>query len=480
MQLILADILRIEDSTEIPRICCPDTGIPLWSTIRISFLETILRDLFYEMPIPNGHSQRLGARLRQATMISRSFFYNSLRYHSLDQEYPTMVMATGARLIEHGGRYFNCLSDYFVSSEPNTTFVLEDLFNWKWPFPRHYEKMLLHTPLRVSGALMGRLRSNHYIEPARVLVDLVCRRAKDMIGWNIDDVRRRWLEKKCANNSASLLPRYRRYQSIFERMGTRLIIKEESCYGGADNASAILAAKNLGIVTAEYQHGSVSSGHIAYNFAPSILSAQSYLQTLPTYFLAYGSWWGRQINAPVDVIVIGNPHRAETLKFSADDIHSQRQILVLGDGIDTKRYLDLCQRLVLSLEGIAQVVFRPHPLERASVWAKYTGGFIGETRIDTNQDIYASFRMARAVVSEVSTGLFEAIGLVPKVFIWNTLKANFSFPMHPFQSFSDANELAGLILDESAGRVSNQQIEEIWASDWQRNYLNFIKQVVPK
>lgn len=34
------------------------------------------------------------------------------------------------------------------------------------------------------------------------------------------------------------------------------------------------------------------------------------------------------------------------------------------------------------------------------------------------------------------------------------------------------------ILDESAGRVSAQQMESIWAPNWQRNYLDFIEMAV--
>jgi hypothetical protein len=70
--------------------------------------------------------------------------------------------------------------------------------------------------------------------------------------------------------------------------------------------------------------------------------------------------------------------------------------------------------------------------------------------------------------------LFEAIGLVPKVFIWDTPKARFSYPVHPFQGFEDASELAMLVLDDNAGLVSTQQMESIWASNWRSNYLNFI------
>lgn len=477
----LNDILRIEDTVEIPGICCPDTGIPLWTTIRTPFLRMILGDMLYGIPlVGGGDAPRLGSRLRQLATISRSFVHNAFQFQTLDQQYPIMVMATGARVVEREGHYFNSLSDHFVVAAPNRTFSIEDLFGWKWPFPRHHNNVLLHTPIRVEGMLRGRLRVGSYREPARLLVDLVSQRAKDLLGWDIGEVRHQWLEKICANGAASFLPRYRTYQSLFKKMGARLLIKEEACYGGADNAAAILAGRHLGMVTAEYQHGAVSSGHDAYNYASAVSNNHGYQQILPAYLLTYGSWWGEQINAPVRKIAIGNPHRNETIGVSSSVRAHGSHILILGDGIETNLYLQLCECLDAALGSTVEVVFRPHPLERVNIWAQHPNGFVGNVRIDAHQDIYSSFQEAGAVVSEVSTGLFEAIGLVPKVFIWNTPKARFSLPLHPFQGFSDANELARLLLDESAGRVSAQQIDSIWAPDWQRNYIDFIEQVVPQ
>jgi hypothetical protein len=387
-------------------------------------------------------------------------------------------MATGARLVEREGRYFNNLSDYFVSSGSSRTFAVEDLFDWKWPFPRHHNNVLLHTPLRVEGALMGRLRAARYRESASTLVDLLSQRAKDQLGWDIGEARHQWIKRLCAHGAASLLPRYQRYQSIFKKMGARLLIKEEACYGGADNAAAILAARHLGMVTAEYQHGSVSSGHDAYNFAPAVAASVAYRATLPDYFLAYGAWWGEQINAPVQKLAIGNPHRTQTLGASFATIAHGRKILILGEGVETSLYLAFCDSLAAALGDSHEVVFRPHPLERASVWAKYPEGFVGKVRVDIHQDIYSSFQEASAVVGELSTGLFEAIGLVSKIFIWNTPKSRFAFPVHPFQSFSDVNELAQLVVDEDAGRVSAQNMTSIWAPNWQRNYLDFIEKAI--
>lgn len=475
----LQDILRTEDSDEIAAICCPETGIPLWTTIRSLFIRLIIGDLLYTTPVVSGVGVvGAGSRLRQMSMISRAFAHNGVGLHALDRQYPIALMATGARLLERDGKFFNVLSDYFVSAAPAHTFVIEDLFGSQWPFPRHYTNVMIHTPFRVEGVLKGQFRLNRYREPALALVELISQRAKDELGWDIGKERRHWVEKLCIKGSASLLPRYRSYHSIFRRMGARLLIKEEACYGGADNAAAILAAKHLGMVTSEYQHGAVSAGHDAYNFGPSILNAFAFQQILPDYFLTYGSWWGDQINAPVKSVSIGNPHRTEALNASSSFLAHGQKILILGDGIDTAVYLDLCESLSAFLMGKVEVMFRPHPLERARVWAKYPDGFVGKVRVDAHPDMYSSFRESGAVVSEVSTGLFEAIGIVPKVFIWDTPKARFSFPVHPFQGFSNASELAQLVLDENAGRVSTQQVESIWAPNWKRNYLKFIEKAV--
>ena len=480
-EITLSDLLRIEDSEKILEICCPDTGIPLWSTIRLPFLRLIMGDLLYATPIVNrGAALHSGSRLRQMAMVSRSFAHNAVRLKALNQQYPVVLMATGARLIERDGCYFNCLSDHFVAVASKRTLVIEDLFGWKWPFPRHQNNVLLQTPLRVGGVLMGRLRARLYRESAHAFVNLASSRSLDLLGCKMDERRREWLTKICMNGAASLLPRYRGYQTIFQKAGARLLIKEEGCYGGPDNASAILAAKHLGMVTAEYQHGAVSSGHTAYNFAPAVSGSHAYRQTLPDFFLTYGSWWGEQVNAPVKKIAIGNPHLAETLGVATALQPQAGRILVLGDGIETSLYLGLCERLVALLCNTHEVVFRPHPLERSSVWTKYPDGLLGKVRIDTHQDIYSSLRESGAVVSEVSTGMFEAVGLTPKVFIWDTPKSRFSIPEHPFQRFSNADELAHLVRDESAGRVSVQQLEKVWAPNWQRNYLEFIEQMVPQ
>lgn len=477
--ILLENILQIEDTNELMSICCPDTGIPMWVTVRHALLSFALGDYLYKSSVVNmGGRISSGSKFKALSVISKSCAYNFYKAPDYNKNYPILIMSTGARLLIKEGKYFNSLCDHFVQSKPDYTYTIEDLFGWSWPFPREYKQMLIHTPLRVEGELKGRIRASRYRESARALVDLVNQRAKNLLDWNIGEDRCKWLENRCAIGSASLLPRYQKFLKIFKKMGARLLIKEEACYGGADNAAAILAARHLGIITAEYQHGAISSGHLAYNFARTVSANQDYRKILPDYFFVYGSWWGGQINAPVQKITIGNPHRSEILAVDGSKNTEIRRILILGDGLETAVYLALCEKLSVALGSTSKVVFRPHPLERSKVLADYPKGSVGNILVDSNQDIYSSFQEASAVVSEVSTGLFEAIGLVPKVFIWDTPKARFSYPAHPFQRFSDVSELARLILDESAGFVNSQQIDSIWAPNWKSNYLEFIEKVI--
>lgn len=472
----LRQVLSIEDTDGLDGFVCPETGVPLWALIRNVFMNLILSDKLYGAPIvtEDGENGALGgaSRSQKARLIARAFLHNAVTAKARS---PIVLMASGARLMQQDGHYFNCLGEYFVSVAPGDTLLIEEMFRWRWPFPRRHGKIMLHTPLRVIGALGGKLNAGACRDESAALVDLACRRARDLLGFEASGRQRDWLARLCSSGAGSLRARTAAYRSILGRSGAKVLIKEEACYGGPDNVSAMIAARQLGIVTAEYQHGSVSAGHSAYNFGASILASAAYRKTLPDHFLSYGEWWSNQINAPVSQLAVGSPHRASVLGGAAAPCAEPR-ILVLGDGIDTKVYLALAADLAAQLGGAYEVVFRPHPLERAAVFAAHPDDRIGAVTLDRNQDIYQSFQTCGAVVSEVSTGLFEAVGLVRSVFIWDTSKSRFAFPSHPFFRFQTVGELASAI-QTGKGAISAEQNDQIWSPDWQRRYADFLETV---
>jgi hypothetical protein len=151
---------------------------------------------------------------------------------------------------------------------------------------------------------------------------------------------------------------------------------------------------------------------------------------------------------------------------------AKTDILILGDGVETALYLELVRSLVPLAKRLSlRLVFRPHPLERRFfAAAPQEGGFV----LDTNPDVYASFERASVVISEVSTGLFEAVGLAGRVLMWETAKARFSFPHHFFEAFAEPEELEQILSQPARAGLSDETVDRTWAPGWKSNYERFV------
>lgn len=475
--IILSDILGLEDDLELLDVRCEQTGIPLWVTVRFEFLRSIIVDRLYGSPmaaVPVPRLARLSGTMGKVLKLTRSMVHNRHWMLTHREQFPVMVVSSGARLTERQGRYFNCLSDYFISAYQQYTVGLESLFDWHWPFPRHQRNTLVHTPLLVLDARRSAGNAPQHRKDAERVIEIAIARASRHLGWRPSAEARESLIDRCAAESASLPVRYEAYLRLLRKMGTRLLIAEGACYGGAANAAMIMAARELGIASAEYQHGQISSGHDGYNFAPAVRQHRAYRNTLPDTLLTYGSWWSEQVNAPVAKVAIGHPHRTETLRSGKP--HARRKsLLVLGEAFDTQMYLDMCEQLARTCTDY-EVIFRPHPLERAIV--RGLGNRSPSVRVDLNDDIYDSFRETEVLLGEVSTALFEAVGVVPRIFVWDTPKSRFHVPSHPFARVADVSRLPEVLSDPDSGRVGAHEADAVWAPGWQANYLRFLEEVL--
>jgi CDP-glycerol glycerophosphotransferase (TagB/SpsB family) len=156
------------------------------------------------------------------------------------------------------------------------------------------------------------------------------------------------------------------------------------------------------------------------------------------------------------------------------NVSEKTDILLLSDGIEFCVYLKLANDLTNLIDDRYRIVLRPHPLERKRVYSKYPSGNVDKVVIDQNRDIYQSLSTAYAVTGEVSTALFEAVGLVKYIFLWETPKAVFSCPSHPFTGFLNAKDFVSKIDDYESGQAYVAQ-EEVWSQDWVSNYRSYIE-----
>lgn len=466
-QLRMSDVLDVEDSAEVFASTCPRTGIPLWALIRTQFLRQILSSLIYN-GTPFGWSSASIPRATIARTLLRSSAHNVLRA-GLRGDICFMTSSLG--LIERGGQYFDRLGGYFVDCAPAQSFVWEDQYEWRWRSARAFDRVIYHAPLQVTGAVIGRLKVTSAMRRAsRELVNAVARRTSSALGLVIEESALASLTSSLARRLAATPFLFDAYVCQLRRRGVRLLFKEDACY--SSSAIVLAAAHAEGIQTAEFQHGALSSAHDAYNMAPAVAAHAVFRETLPRYFLGYGEWWNRQINAPIRKLAMGNPHRDQTMTGRNPLGRVGNVLLVLGDGIETNRYISFIRSIAPAARSRGlRPVFRPHPMERQRLAGTASPA---EFEIDKNSDIYDAFDNAAIVVSEISTGLFEAIGLVDHIVIWNTPKATFNFPEHPFQAIDSADDLCELLRTGGLCKINQEDVEGIWAPSWRENYLNFL------
>lgn len=479
-ELRIGDILYVEDDPKIVSVCASEGNIPIWTQIRVAFLRLILSDMLYGNQV-TGRSSASVPKARALTTMARAIVHNLVHTRLDSFAAPICIMGDGVANQWIDGRWVNRLTAPFSNAFPEKTLVIEDHFEWRWPFPRAHSRVLFHAPTQAVNTLLGKWQVKaHHRETATQIVDLAAARAREHLGWELSASRRASFVETLARKTAAMPTQYRNYRRMLERLQPRLLMVGAACYGPA--APMIGAARDLGIVTAEYQHGAISAGHDAYNFAPAVLASAAYRRTLPDFFLGYGKWWCEQINAPLTKMAVGNPQRGRHQLAQHSATRERNLLLIISDGIDFDVYLKLAKDICPAAQASGMsVIIRPHPLERSKVTpmaAELSSCGIG---IDVAPDLYSTLARARMVVSEVSTVLFEAIGIADDIFVWDTPKARFTFPNHPFREFSNADELSTIIERGNASEINNifeqgASVDDIWQPHWKTNYAAFISQ----
>lgn len=467
----LHDLLVIEDDAAILGFRCPDTGYLTWPLLRNQFLRALISQLYYGdaalvAPPPAG-------RHRRALVALPKTLWRNARQWS-DMRSDILIMASGAGHFPRQGRSFNRITDYFAGQRMAQTRTIEGLMDWQVPARTWNTRTSYYLPWQGAMLLRARLnRKPRHAAHARELVAFVNARAVDRLGVRLSAAQLGVLVERVAAKLSQLPAMAGTYRSLFDRVRPRLLLLEQACY--SDHGVFNQVAREAGVRVAEPQHGMITGGHDAYNYAPTVRDSEAFRACLPHDLLTYGPWWGAQADAPVRKRSIGHPHYIEQTRV-LDHGQEKTDILLLSDGFEFGKYLDLGRDLHARLGSRFRVVVRPHPIERVQVRATH-GTSAGGVFIDQQPDIYASFASAFAVAGEVSTGLFEAVGLARHVVLWATPKGRFSFPSHPFLECETSEALADLLLTR---RPDDEGLDmaEIWATDWQGNYDRYLEEVL--
>ena len=473
--LTLADILEIENTPEILQFTCPGTDDLLWHSIRTLVLRMVIDQEVFGKPTQvtqePGVSQ---SRIQKAKCVLDGLLYHVRLFN---RRADILFFNSGITNILRNGRYFNRVSDYFALCYPESTLMIEEPHEWHHLRPRANPNVVYHIPFRMLVLLGAKSSPRRNINVATLnLLNYVRERVKDVTGFQLSQSQLAFLQRMVGQYCASLNAQRMIYSALYKALRPKLIFFEDGSYGA--KGPLIRTAKEMGILTAEMQHGMISSGHDAYNYAPLIRESAGYRRYLPDFFLSYGQWWSNQINLPAEVVPVGNPHYEVSRRHAVENVSPSRtMILLLSSGLDFEAYLAMARTLRNIVPAEYPVVIRPHPLERSAALSRYGQNPDG-ILLDTTDNLYARLAESYAVVGENSTALFEAVGLVERIFCMTSPLSSFGLPDSPFEKFERVEELAAKMFAPGCGVISPELATSIWTGDWEANYRSFITQRV--
>lgn len=458
-------IFEIENDNKLLDFTTYD-NVPIWMLSRWYLLHDIVggKLLGYKSP-----DRVRGINKKTINYLGRAFVHNMLNCSK--QNNKEILLYSTNRKTFFNGKFFNRYVDQLYLEFQNESCIVEQAtLEWDWPFPRTSTNVYFDACAQVCGACVSSVYYKRDYESVYEMLRYFSRRVYKIAGllFSNEEIH------GYAVSISKFIVRMR-YMARWMKKMLPQSIKVVIIVGAGFPYYYFMnqALKEKKIVSVELQHGYINGNNIMYNYADAIVNDERVKKGLPDYMLTYGEWWSNQINCPLTKVSIGNPYRQlcmENIKHVSKD---NRNLVVIGIGENTEKYIEFVKKICEKFPQY-NVKFRPHPGER-DVAVNVINKMDYEIILDNNIDIYETLANTSVIIGEVSTVLFEAIGIVNSIFLWNTEYSKTYLPKHPFKCFETIEELEKLV-------NSNLEVDGdsglFWTENWNKKYSEFIQKVI--
>ncbi|MHA2287926.1 MAG: hypothetical protein ACXABG_03980, partial [Promethearchaeota archaeon] len=228
-----------------------------------------------------------------------------------------------------------------------------------------------------------------------------------------------------------------------------------------------------GIITGEFQHGSISESNLAYNCGEEIIKSKSYKEYLPDYVLTFGDYWNHKINTGSKRITIGNPHFYENIKKYQNVKEQKNSVLIISQGTITDKFVTIAKYLSEKFPSY-KIKFKLHPGE-VSFENRYKELYNYEN-IDVIKFgvLYEYVAKSEIIIACYSTAIFETLGFSKKLYILDNEMSRKEIPRDIGLWFKKANELN---LDANDA-IKTYNPEYFFNPNWEVNYRGFLREEV--
>lgn len=462
--LLIKDIFETENDSHLMSFKTKD-GIPVWMIGKYYLMFNLLssRVLQYKSPL---RYRRVSFKM--FSTLFKSFFHN-LHNKKLKKNREIVLYSVNRKTLIDG-KFFNRYVDFFAEAFKDQSYVIEQpILDWEWPFERKNENVYFDGIAKVNSELLGSVFKRKYYSVVSDMIDYYFKRVKNILG--IEFTSKEVKNIKLYISKQVYIMRYMTKWIAKQLTNkTKIILMVGAAFPHSYPINVML--KKRGIISVELQHGYITSTNVMYNYANEVLKCDEIKAGMPDFMFTYGEWWNTQTNCPLKKIAIGNPYHDYCFKDLQSN-ENQKIITVLGCNQNTEQYVKLTQFLSKNIQNY-KIVFRPHPGESDEA-KRISENLEYEINFDSNLDIYATLKESYMVISEVTTVLFEAIGLVKRIIVWETNYTKAFMPEHPFEKFNYIEELVGLI---NKPEDKNYEYTDFWSRDCIDNYKMFVKNML--
>lgn len=459
-------LLEIENTEEILEFNVKNYGFPLWTYIRFSFLYSLLH--YNGNPAPEV-TDKVQNTTRPEHIYRKKFFTflpELLKpWPKREIWYLSAIHASYYKYIDN--QYIDIYNDPFANIAPEKSLYISNSLGAthrirKNTYPYRFIQSAQLLLRKTSKYLVGSQDKVTAIN----LITFLKKRCHDVL--NIVPPEHFWkqLESSLYYFIGISIAEYNFFNLLFKYRKPKILILTDAYYG---KQSHIIQLAHLhSIKTVEIQHGTVYSMHPAYNWAKTLCDNNRLKKYIVDYFLTFGMFWHNLMQLPGKCQEIGSPWfslQRERYQQSGDAI-----LFALAGNYDIFKSIILT---VLKEFPEKKIILRPHPSEKAIFQRSELAKIPGVT-VDTHTDIYETFSDAEVVIGNISTSIYEALALGKRVFV---LENDFSkFFYHPLNLcfFKESEDLIDHISNPDTGRITPQEQQSLFGSDWENRYKAFI------
>ena len=467
----LSDFYLLEADLKILNFRCEKTNLIVWPILREEFFNLVISKLYYESEFINYNVKNnlLTKFVPLYRSIKFSLFLKNLFFNFKQKD--ILFFKTGYSEITIKNFIFDRNIDYFISlSKKNyVTFSRSSKFSF---FKKYFDNQTYFLSFNENNIhLFSRFNKKNYKVSSDITLYL-SKKIKDVFNIKLNNTEIQRLIKYNMFRINAIDKKLNFYKKLIKKIKPKLAIIE--CASYSQNAILNYALQDSGVRIAEPQHGNISEAHLNYNFSSQIKNSKEYRLFLPNDFLSYGKYWSKSINAPLTKYDVGSPHQSKNIIYKSKKF-KRKKILLVSDGININLFPNLAKKIFIQLNKEYEIFIRPHPIENVQNYKN--NKFSNYFKIDMEENVYKSLIDKEVVIAEMSTVLYDALNIVPKIFILRTKKSIFNVPNHPFEEVKNTEELINKIKNKKKFNTK-VILKKYYNKNWKQNFKNYLKKII--